>query len=218
MNPAGYETSDLLNELDIDHGFGTRSADPAAPGDVFGAKQVHGTEVLRGPRIPKGAQADAMFTQEPGVAVGIVTADCVPVLFVDRDAHVVAAAHAGWRGSADGIAAIVTRRLEREAGVSAVNLFVAIGPHIGACCYEVDEPVRKRISQASVFQAVRSGHYMLDLLALNIAQLVGAGIPEAQIEHVGACTHCHPERYPSYRRDGTGGRMLHYVRMPHAKG
>ncbi|MEM7213832.1 MAG: laccase domain-containing protein, partial [Pseudomonadota bacterium] len=85
-------------------------------------------------------------------------------------------------------------------------------PHIGACCYEVDEPVRSRIDDESVFEPVREGHYMLDLFALNHAQLVAAGVPAENIERVGSCTCCTPGRYLSYRRDGSGGRLLHYVR------
>ena len=92
-------------------------------------------------------------------------------------------------------------------------MVAAIGPHIGPCCYEVDDPVRERIPDDAVFApASRPGHYMLDLFELNRRQLVRAGV--TRIERVGGCTCCEPERYASYRRSGSGQRMLHWVRMP----
>jgi copper oxidase (laccase) domain-containing protein len=88
-------------------------------------------------------------------------------------------------------------------------------PHIGACCYEVDEPVLQAIPERSVFTpADRPGHAMLDLFALNRLRLVGAGVPARAIERMGGCTLCDPShRYASYRRDKSKGQMLHFVRL-----
>lgn len=209
-----FARSDALIRLGFDHGFGTRtSADATVTGLVL-AKQVHGTRLLRAPELAPGSEADALFTSVPDVAVGVVTADCVPLLLVDRERRGVAAVHAGWRGSAAGIAERSTRAFSSAIGADPADLIAVIGPHIGPCCYEVDAPVREAISEPGVFRpAKRPDHYFLDLWELNAQQLVRAGVLRESVFRVGACTACDPGRYLSYRRDGAGGRMLHFVRM-----
>jgi purine-nucleoside/S-methyl-5'-thioadenosine phosphorylase / adenosine deaminase len=197
----------------IDHGFGMRGSAEAAPRDVALAKQVHGVTLVRAPFAGR-PEADALWSEMPGTAVGVVTADCVPILIAHRDGRFVAAVHAGWRGSAARIGALTVRALVRETGVPPSELIAAIGPHIGPCCYEVDEPVLAAIPERSVFRPARPGHAMLDLFALNRLQLVGAGVPAHAIERVGGCTACDSERYWSYRRDKVAGRLLHFARVP----
>jgi purine-nucleoside/S-methyl-5'-thioadenosine phosphorylase / adenosine deaminase len=155
-----------------------------------------------------------VWTELRGGAVGVVTADCVPILVVERRGRFACAIHAGWRGSAARIAARTIRGLVGATGARPADLVAAIGPHIGACCYEVDEPVLAAIPERSVFRLTRPGHAQLDLFALNRLQLVGAGVPARAIERVGGCTACNPSRYASYRRDGTAGRLVHFVRLP----
>jgi hypothetical protein len=199
--------------MGVEHGFGTRFSAEPAPADVHFAKQVHGTALARAPFAAK-PEADAVWTDVPGAAVGVVTADCVPILVAHASGRFVCAIHAGWRGSAARIAAKTVRALVAATGAKPAELVAAIGPHIGPCCYEVDAPVLAAIPERSVFRAAASpDHAMLDLFALNRAQLVGAGVPARAIERVGGCTACDPGLYFSYRRDRVSGRMLHWARV-----
>jgi copper oxidase (laccase) domain-containing protein len=105
------------------------------------------------------------------------------------------------------------RALVAATGCRPTELRAAIGPHIGPCCYEIDEPILRAIPERSVFRAAdRADRAMLDLFALNRLQLVGAGVPARGIERVGGCTFCDPVRYASYRRERGPARMLHFVR------
>ncbi len=210
---AVFLRSLLLESQGIEHGFGTRTSGDHVP-ELFHARQVHGCRVLRVPPVPADVEADALLTASPGVAVGVFTADCVPVLIAEPTGRGVAAVHAGWRGSALRVAEVATRALVETVRCSPDSLVAAIGPHIGPCCYEVDDPVRERMpdDDAVFAPASRPGHYMLDLFELNRRQLERAGV--TRIVRVGGCTCCEPERYASYRRDGSGSRMLHWVRMP----
>lgn len=210
-----FLTCPELESLGIDHGFGLGSSWDAQVPDLVVATQVHGREVREVPPARAETRADGLWTREPGRAVGVRTADCVPILVVDPGLRGVAAIHAGWRGSAAGIAEIGVRALAQSLDLPSERLLAAIGPHIGPCCYEVDDPVREAVAEENCFSpAARAGHYQLDLHALNRQQLLRAGLRPERILSVGACTHCHPELYTSYRRDGAGRHMLHYARLP----
>lgn len=206
----------LLEAAGVAHGFGVRGAPEPAP--LVRPKQVHGVAVARvvsGGAAP--AEADAIVCTTPGVAIGVVTADCVPVLAASRDGRAVAAIHAGWRGLAAGVVGAGIAALGEAA--PGAPLVAAIGPCIGACCYEVDEPVLDALAArfgdalASALAATRPGHHHLDLVALVRADLVRAGLATAAVGTLaGACTRCDPVRFHSYRRDGAGaGRLLHHV-------
>ncbi len=201
-----------LAALGIEHGFGTRLSRDAVLAESVQAKQVHGTDVLRAPLDEPEARADALWTSAPGLAVAVRTADCVPILLVDQRFRGVAAVHAGWRGSAARIAARAVAVLCGGIGARPAELCAAIGPHIGACCYEVDQPVVQAIGDPDVFAPARPGHAYLDLFELNRRQLVQAGLVAESISSVRGCTSC-DARFESHRRDRAAGRMLHYVRM-----
>ncbi len=162
---------------------------------------------------PRELRADALVALEPGLAVGVFTADCVPILLAHREGRGVAAVHAGWRGSGAQVARIAARALAESLSCETAELIAAIGPHVGPCCYEVDLPVLRAIEEPVVFAPGRPGHAQLDLGLLNQLQLLRAGLPVDAITRVGGCTCCDSTRYLSYRRDGAGGRMLHFVRM-----
>jgi hypothetical protein len=203
----------ILDELGLEHGFGTKHTVARTPPDVHFAKQIHGSTLARAPLPKTRLEADALWTDRSGTAVGIVTADCVPILIAHETGRFVCAVHAGWRGSAARIAARTVRALVGATGCRPGELRAAIGPHIGPCCYEVDLRVISAIPERSVYRATdHPDHAMLDLFALNQLQLVGAGIPMLRIERVGGCTACDPERYESYRRERGSGRMLHFLR------
>jgi YfiH family protein len=213
MSATGFERSTLLDALAIEHGFGTKQSFDATPDDVVYANQVHGTMLLKIPTRPGERDGDALWTDRSGAAVGIVTADCVPILIAHASGRFVAAVHAGWRGSAARIATLTVRALVAATGCKPAELTAAIGPHIGPCCYEVDAPVLRAIPERSVFApAARPEHAMLDLFALNRLQLVGAGVPARRIERVGDCTACDTSRYASYRSERGSGRLRHFVR------
>jgi len=208
-----FERCPALSELGIEHGFGEIDSDRAQVASLSLARQVHGTALVEAPVLEE-VEADALYTAEPGAAVGVRTADCVPLLIADGGLRGVAAVHAGWRGSAARMAETAVAGLCSALHVMPDALVVAIGPHIGPCCYEVDEPVRQAVRDDRVLAPGRPGHYQLDLFELNRRQLVRSGVSGDRIQRVGECTHCHPDRYASYRRDGSGRRMLHWIRMP----
>jgi YfiH family protein len=200
-------TSPLLERLPwIEHGFGTRRA-PLSQDGMASLKQIHSAVPLVADRT-EGCigEGDALITAEPGVTVSVRTADCFPVLLVDMHHHSVAAVHAGWRGTADGVVMEALRRMRAEFGANAVDISAAIGPGIGACCYEVGEEVARR------FGLPRAGH--VDLAAENLRQLTEYGVPREQITVAGACTFCDRARFYSWRRDReSAGRMISYIRI-----
>jgi len=138
------------------------------------------------------------------------TADCYPVLLVDLDTRVVAAVHAGWRGTAAGV---VSEALQKMNALNQTNalpptnadrIWAAIGPGIGACCYEVGEEVARRFGQPQAGK--------LDLAAANYRQLREAGVPDQNIDVMRRCTFCEADRFHSFRRDkDRAGRMISYI-------
>jgi YfiH family protein len=149
-----------------------------------------------------------------GIFLAALTADCVPMLFLAPEQRLVAAVHAGWRGTLAGIAEKTVRLFESRFEVAAADLEVALGPSIGSCCYEVKEdvsgPLLKRwgrLTTPSV--AVRAGKTYVDLRRLNRDVLRAAGVPGKQLFQIGPCTSCARDEFFSYRRIGgeTGRQM-----------
>ncbi len=183
-----------------------------ASGRLFLLRQVHGTAVVEAPWGER-PQADAAVAGAPGFLLGIQTADCLPVLLVDPRKRIVAAAHAGWRGTAAGIAAVAVQALAAR-GSRPEDIVAALGPAVGACCYEVGEELREAFgaSGSAFFRSGPRGRPHLDLRAANVCQLLGAGLRPAAVHHVAACTRCRADLYHSYRRDGrAAGRMVSFV-------
>jgi hypothetical protein len=186
------------------HGFGERLS--TYPEGVTTAKQIHSCIVQKADE-PIG-EGDALIGGNPGVIIGIRTADCVPILLADPVSGAVAAIHAGWRGSAGGIAALAVHRLAAEWQTDPDNLRAAIGPSIGGCCYEVGPEVADRFG-------IRTSHPVhLDLPAINEMQLKAAGV--WNIWKSGECTFCTAEpegyRFHSFRRErDAAGRMVSFI-------
>ena len=175
-------------------------------------RQVHGATVVEAP-WEGTPEADAAVAAAPGWLLGIRTADCLPVLLVDVDRRLVAAAHAGWRGTAAGIAARAVDALVAH-GARPEQILAALGPGIGPCCYEVGEEVREAFGPdgSAAFRSGPSGRPHLDLRAANVRQLVAAGLRAEAIHHVADCTRCRADLYHSFRRDGpAAGRMISFV-------
>jgi YfiH family protein len=175
-------------------------------------KQVHGCALARAPWEGR-PEADAAVSLEPGLVLGIETADCLPVLLVDPRRRVVAAAHAGWRGTLQGASRVAARALV-DAGSDPADLLAALGPNIGPCCYEVGEDVRAAFgpSGARFFRPGPRGKDHLDVRAANRAQLEEEGLRPEHIASLEECTYCRPDLYHSYRRDArSAGRMINFV-------
>ncbi len=187
---------------------------------VVTVNQVHGEHIVvvdgRNYRSIRTAKADAMVTKARGIAVGVETADCVPVLLVDPETPAVAAVHAGWRSTVKMIVRKAVKRMEDEFGSAPGSLIAAIGPAIGPECYEVDEPVMAPVRDAFSFwkevAAQRgNGKWNLDLVEVNRTELVQAGLKERNIHALGLCTSCRRDLFYSFRAEGRTGRMLAVV-------
>jgi YfiH family protein len=174
-------------------------------------KQVHGVAVVRATQAPPDAEADALWcTKDDGVVVGVLTADCVPVLIADRAGRVAAAVHSGWRGTVAGVVPGAIEALAEHAGVAPTDLVAAIGPCIERAAFEVGPEVAERFQPRHVDAS--GPRPRVDLVAAVRDQLVDAGVPADAIDRVGGCTHAHPDRWFSFRRDGGGiGQMLAFV-------
>ena len=203
--PPYLESSNLSALPWVTHGFGTRH--PAAhPASISTLKQIHSNVVLLAAEPGVLGEGDALITDNPGLAISIRTADCYPILLADTRNLAVAAIHAGWRGTA---AQIVVRTLEKmgdEFGTQACDIFAAMGPGIGVCCYEVGEDVSNQFGFAN-------GTH-LDLASENRKQLESTGVLTQNIEALDVCTFCNAERFFSYRREKEkAGRMTSYIRI-----
>jgi YfiH family protein len=185
------------------HGFLPGRAEPTET--VHAPRQVHGTRVVTLDRSAERPEADGLVTADAGVRVGVVTADCVPILMLAQRRRAVAAVHAGWRGAAAGVVEGALAHLRSSFGVEPAELQVAMGPAIGACCYEVGPEVRTAFTARTgdLTAPAWSRRGERDVVDLRIAigcLLAAAGV--ARVGTVGPCTRCSAE-YSSYRRDGT---------------
>ncbi len=192
-------------------------------------RQVHGELVRQVSRAdgpwatPTGRAAfegDGLMTAEPGLLLGAQAADCTPVLLADTRLRVVAAVHAGWRGTHAAIAGKAVAALAREFGSRPEDLVAAVGPSIGPCCYAVGDEVRTAFGSAfgyaeSLFTS-RGGELFLDLWEANRRQLLDAGVPGTNITVLGECTACArvggERKYFSHRAEkGVTGRAMGLV-------
>jgi purine-nucleoside/S-methyl-5'-thioadenosine phosphorylase / adenosine deaminase len=158
-------------------------------------------------------QADAMISRSPGIAIGVETADCVPVLLVDPGTPAIAAIHAGWRSTVKKIVQKTVRKMKDEFGTDPAGLTAAIGPAIGPECYEVDEPVMGPVREAFPFWREvtvprGSDRWSLDLVKANVIELIHSGVREDHIHSLGLCTSCRSDLFYSFRAEGRTGRML----------
>ena len=175
---------------------------PAAPALAW-ARQIHSAVVLEA-RAGAAGEGDALWTERTDLALGVVTADCVPVLFSGQ--HSVAAAHAGWRGLAAEILPRTVEQLARQLGERPADLEAWIGPAIGPCCYEVSEQVADQVVRTSTPEARRPGaaeRPCLDLHRAAAAQLANAGV--LHVATFAICTRCHPELLWSHRHESARG-------------
>lgn len=199
--------------------------DAGLPSAPHWLRQVHGVDVLQvgsesardcaaagAPRNDFEPEADAAVTTTPGSVLAVLTADCLPVLFCARDGSEVAAAHAGWRGLADGML---------EATVAAMatpprELMAWLGPAAGPRNYEIGRDVHNAFvsrdsNAAAAFVATRPGNWRVDLYALARMRLAEAGLAADRVYGGGLCTITEPQRFYSHRRDRRSGRMASVI-------
>lgn len=207
----------------IPHGFSTRAglaAENVLPGGVMvRARQVHSPEVVTvTERWDIPPEADALVTDRPGLVLGVVTADCAPVLLADPEAGLIGAAHAGWRGAQGGVIENALDAME-ALGARRSRIRAAVGPCIARASYEVDDAFRDRFAAEddAFFAAGRTGHWQFDLPAYVSARLRAAGV--TAIEGLALDTYADPARFHSYRRathlgQPTGGRQTSAIALP----
>ncbi|MGC2659035.1 MAG: peptidoglycan editing factor PgeF [Bryobacteraceae bacterium] len=189
------------------HGFGTRHSNPSAQ---ITLRQVHSNHVFNARGLTdRCCEGDALVSNVVGEAIGVRTADCVPMLFLDPEHRAVAAIHAGWRGTVNAIALRALEAMQANFNTNPASVHAAIGPAIQACCYEVGSDVASRFSQLFPEWTAPPERRKVDLPEANRRHLLSAGVPEGHIYDCGLCTYCEPGLFFSFRREPADpGRML----------
>lgn len=188
-------------------------------GRIVTMRQVHGDCLIevKDTRLKEAGEADAMATREQNTFLGVLTADCVPMLFLAREQRIVAVVHAGWRGTLKGIAGKTVKFFLENYGVLPSELEVALGPSIDSCCYEIGRDVAQPLIEQWAELAIssietRDNKSYLHLRNLNKTILHRAGIPQSQIFRVGPCTSCAKDEFFSYRREKKEtGRQISFI-------
>lgn len=216
---VGDREENVIQNLNL-----VREAFGVPDGGLILMRQVHGDRILHldgdGPLPEALPECDGLISDRPGVALGVRTADCVPIFFADRARRIIGAAHAGWRGTALGIAARMVETLAGRFLSHREDLTALIGPAIGPCCYQVDAPVFEAFSAmpgADLFlrPCKELGRWMLDLALANRLQIRAAGVPPENICTSGLCTSCRPDLFFSHRAGGgSTGRQISLLMLP----
>lgn len=158
----------------------------------------------------RGQFGDALITRDGGIAIGVFTADCVPIILVDADKGIAAAIHAGWKGTALNITGKVIDYMKINMGTDPKNIAAAIGPSIGPCCFQVGLEVAEKFN----FVFENKNRFFVDLWKENVKQIIDSGVPEEKISSSMICTSCNSEKVFSYRKDsGNTGRMGTFVEI-----
>lgn len=211
-----YRAESLTRFPWLEHGFGTRLSDGWPDlSRLASPKQIHSDRVLvvpdgapTGPAVRIG-EGDALISANAGVLAGVRTADCLPILLVDEVTRTVGAIHAGWRGTVSEIAAKAVGAMLCQFGTRPENIWAAIGPGVGSCCFEVGPEVAIRFAPMFPERADLHHRARIDLVESNRRQLVDAGVPPSHIECSGLCTSCREDEFHSFRRDkDRAGRMI----------
>jgi YfiH family protein len=202
---TGYEN--------IERAFGLPPGGPVTVNQVHGNSVYQVEDTLAGG--PVGVEADAIVTRVAGVAIGVLTADCLPILLFDPVKKAAGAVHAGWRGTVERVAQKAVEALTKRFGSRPGDVHAALGPSIGRCCYRVNAAVTKNFR--NTFGACRE--YLsegpdpkLDIRGANLEQLLQSGLEKDNISSEDICTSCMNGFFFSYRKEGEeSGRQMSFV-------
>jgi YfiH family protein len=220
----GTNTLDQHHSVEGNRSLLTRAFDIPQESLVT-VRQVHGSDILVIDEPNEDyshfltVESDAIITNQASLMIGVCVADCVPIVLLDPEKRVIAAVHAGWQGTAAGLVSKTIAGMKSVFGCNPDTIQAAIGPCIGKCCYEVDEPVRKAFTQSSIAWETISepgteGKYRLDLSSANRTLLQQAGLPTEAILVSDVCVCCVKESFFSYRRDnGETGRQMGFIML-----
>lgn len=185
--------------------------------DLQYCRQVHGNSVLdvddpAGASLENLPEADALISARNGVALGIFTADCVPIFILDIHTPAIGIAHAGWRGTFARVAVDTITQMKTRFGTLATNCRIHLGPSIQRCCYTVSTELLTQFAER--FGTNVHDGTNLSLQAANVNQLVEAGLPSTSISISPLCTACRTDLFYSHRAEnGQTGRMLSYIQL-----
>lgn len=239
----GFTTDDSRENVLRNRELLAEAVTGSAATPIATIRQIHSSVIAIAKQAESGpvCGGDGLITDRPGLLLGVMTADCTPVLVADPRRKVVAAFHAGWRGTVKRIVESGIGRMQLEFGSRPDDLIAAIGPGIGPCCYAVgeevlsefrsqfvyadqlfhevydDDPVKRKYPMLFLTQRA-PGHsptgpaLHLNVTEANRRQLLDAGLKPASIKMAGGCTQCQPELYFSHRgQQGRAGRMMNVI-------
>ena len=218
----GFGTEDQLSQVEANRAAVARAFD-LEPHLLLTVNQVHGSEILvidqSNPDVShfQRVDSDAIITNQRNILIGILVADCFPVILYDQKKHVAGVVHLGWRGTAAGLLGRTVKAMIEIFGCQQDDLCAAIGPGIAAHNYEVDRPVRDAFRLGTdhwgrISNEVSLGRWQLDLQKSCLLQLDDAGVNRTAVDIVKECTCCHKETFFSYRRDnGRTGRQMGFA-------
>jgi YfiH family protein len=224
----GFNVKEQNGFIYLQHAFCTRTGEQGVlealgvpEGRLLTLRQVHRADVLvfEGDTriLTHPLPYDAVITDKKRVALGISTADCLPILMIDRSKKVIGAVHAGWRGMWRGVVQRAARTMIEAFESAPGDILAGIGPGIGPCCYEVGTEVVSLFQNSSdtpqEFIQEREGRTYLDLSRAAQLELTQVGIPPENIETIPLCTACREDLFFSYRRDGKTGRQLSFIML-----
>lgn len=207
--------SSLLKNAGVQHGFGELRDD--LPENIITPKQVHGNSILIVETGKESGEFDIVITKTM-YPIGVKTADCQSLLVVEPEAGIVAAIHAGWKGTLLRATEVGIRKII-EMGGKAQNIKAALGPSMLKSCYEVEGDVASQFQKEfpnwpEILEKKSNRKWLLDVALTNKKQLLHCGVLPQNIDHLEFCTHCHPHRFHSFRRDGEkAGRMVSFVQI-----
>lgn len=218
----GFNTDDVRYHVEGNRSTLTRTFN-LQPHQLLTVKQVHGVDILvldqPNPDLSHflTVECDAVITNQPGIMLGVLVADCFPVLLYAPEKQVAGVVHVGWRGAAAGILQKTVRALHANFGCPPESLLGAVGPGIGAHKYEVDRQVREAFRNGAgaweqVAEEISLGKWLLDLRKSCLLQLAEVGLKADNLCAADECTCCHREMLFSYRRDaGHTGRQMGFI-------
>lgn len=211
MEEDGHENLNE-NKRRVAKAFGIRT------GKLFTVSQIHSDRVVvidnadTVPEEAKTLEADAIISNIKGIAIGVLTADCVPILMFDPKNEVIAAAHAGWKGTAQKIAMKAVKKMVERFGSRPEEIIAAVGPAIGSCCYSVDDDVAMAVGYLDRAAVRKESGWRLDLPKANLIQLQEMGITDMDVSNI--CTSCSTDLFYSHRGEkGKTGRQFSFISL-----